>query len=568
MATEIHPIKAAALKYADRGFRTIPLHTAKGGCCSCHLGFGCPEKSQGKHPIENGWQKADRLSVADIETWWGDERPRNIGIATGPDSDVFVVDVDPDNDGDESIKALVAEHGREWLKTYRVKTGSGGWHFYYRYPDFEIGNSASTKLGKGLDTRGKGGYVVTAPSISGKGPYVEHDAPIIDAPQWLLEMLRPKERKAPDGPVVPVDKNIPPAERERLDGYAEGAVTHEISRLRALSADGWDGAPWDATTYEVACNLLELANATWNAYSIQQAHHDVFENAPRDPGFGDDRVTAKLNSAATKVGDHGALYPPKPAGAFWLEDEDTEDSALATPAPSPGVDDFMAGTHADEPEPTPSIDVKTFQGIPVAKGTLVPDYAARAAAALLGSEYSSKKQVEIVDAASELNLEDLIRAPELPDQELDLTEVEAWIERNLRSGTPERLWAALGIIFKGIDTTAPVMVLKGGGPILALLARVLRPEVGEDPETVHAGPRFSTKDHPGDQVVFEFADESMDLMPYARSITQRALDSAAEVRAEDGVDHDDLDDMTDYRAAQLHRARLGMGSRGRQEDDF
>jgi hypothetical protein len=82
---------------------------------------------------------------------------------------VFVLDVDADKWGFGSLEALEEEHG-EPPPTWTVKTGGGGLHYYFNLPpDVEIRNSAD-KLGRGLDVRGEGGYVLL-PGIATEGAY-------------------------------------------------------------------------------------------------------------------------------------------------------------------------------------------------------------------------------------------------------------------------------------------------------------------------------------------------------------------------------------------------------------
>src|SRR5690606_41978960 len=90
---------------------------------------------------------------------WGGGNPPNISILTGTPSGIFVVDIDPDAGGMESMQALIAEHGN-LPTTFTVRTGGGGWHLYFQMPDFHVGNRAGTALGRGVDIRGTGGQVV------------------------------------------------------------------------------------------------------------------------------------------------------------------------------------------------------------------------------------------------------------------------------------------------------------------------------------------------------------------------------------------------------------------------
>jgi hypothetical protein len=128
-----------------------------------------------------------------IREWWKGRPDANIGIATG---DGFVVlDVDFDGGGAESLAALEAQH-EPLPHAPTVETPGPGLHIYLRVPrSIEIRNSAGV-LGRGLDIRGRGGYVVAPPSIHPNGGrYVwkssAHIKNIVlpDAPDWLLRLI-------------------------------------------------------------------------------------------------------------------------------------------------------------------------------------------------------------------------------------------------------------------------------------------------------------------------------------------------------------------------------------------
>jgi putative DNA primase/helicase len=235
---ELH---AAALKYQNLGFRVIPVNWIEDdGTCHCGRRAECP--SPGKHPVDNGWQKAGGSDSGADARWWrtlepeemlpGDWRPEaNIGILTGEVSGIFVLDVDPDNGGEETLAQLEKEHGELPLTRIHA-TGSGGVHYLYRHPGFRIGNSASKVVGKGLDIRGDGGQVVAPPSISLKGSYEcsnpAHDIEPADAPQWLLDRLR-EQYDRDHGRVVGNPDAVPTG---LLSKYVQAALKGEAETLR------------------------------------------------------------------------------------------------------------------------------------------------------------------------------------------------------------------------------------------------------------------------------------------------------------------------------------------------
>ncbi|CAM3429480.1 AAA family ATPase [Dermacoccus barathri] len=106
---------------------------------------------------------------------------------------------------------------------------------------------------------------------------------------------------AVDGGPLDVDAWLAPA--PALDPYAARAIASELARLDACEAQGWNGEPWDATTFTVACNLIEFANSEWSGYGIERAEADLLEHAPTDPEFGPHEHAAKWRSALKKVGN-------------------------------------------------------------------------------------------------------------------------------------------------------------------------------------------------------------------------------------------------------------------------
>jgi len=306
----------AARSYAARGWRVIPLHRVGGSMkvCSCNRGANCT--SAGKHPKDNAWQKAPRLSAADIEATWDVEKPPNLGIATGADSGIWVLDIDPKGGGLESMKNLVEAHG-SLPPTFVVQTGSGGYHYFFTLPDFVIRNDQSGHVAPGIDIRGEGGQVVAAPSETDKGSYrVITDLDPSPAPQWLLDLAYKPERPVAEvltAEDLPKPENIDEASWKRYSAYAQRAIDSELKRLDELHPDMWvqnGSKPWNGTTFEVSCTLVEFANSPWCAYSLGQAERDVLARAPRDnDGFDTWVVKKTFHSALERVGDKARPMP-------------------------------------------------------------------------------------------------------------------------------------------------------------------------------------------------------------------------------------------------------------------
>lgn len=154
---------AAALGYAKRGWRVFPiLGITTAGGCECGEGVNCDRA--GKHPAIKGWNKEASTNSEKIRAWWTERPDRGVGIATGEESGLTILDVD----GEDGVEALTKLAGQDGMPpTPCVQSRPGRYHYYFTY---EAGiKSQSGKLGAKLDTRSSGGYVVAPPSRHASG---------------------------------------------------------------------------------------------------------------------------------------------------------------------------------------------------------------------------------------------------------------------------------------------------------------------------------------------------------------------------------------------------------------
>lgn len=229
----------AALPYARRGWRVIPLHNpSDDGACSCgRTDCGSP----GKHPRTKNGLKNASIDEETIRQWWTTFPLANIGILTGAVSNLFVLDVDRGHGGDDSLAGLREEFGGI-PATVGALTGSGE-HIYFAHPGGIVQNSAG-KLGEGLDIRGDGGYVVAPPSLHPSGRlYVwegssEPDSvPLAQAPGWLLNLIRRHSlRKVDDSQTEDPDFKIPEGGRNNVLTSMAGSMRRRGFSQAAIRA--------------------------------------------------------------------------------------------------------------------------------------------------------------------------------------------------------------------------------------------------------------------------------------------------------------------------------------------
>jgi hypothetical protein len=194
----------AALRYAGRGWPVFPC------------------RSRAKRPAtEHGLHDAT-LDDGLISGWWEMWPDANVAIRTGRESCLVVVDVDGE-EGRELLGSLQQRH-EALPATATVTTPRGGTHLYFQHPGGTVPNSAG-QLGRGLDVRGDGGYVLAPPSLVGDRPYEPaRRAPVQPLPEWLGPLLT-RDR--------PRQGATPPSVWTRMvrDGLPEGERNSGLARL-------------------------------------------------------------------------------------------------------------------------------------------------------------------------------------------------------------------------------------------------------------------------------------------------------------------------------------------------
>jgi putative DNA primase/helicase len=154
-----------------------------------------PVKPGTKRPLIRGYARQATRDPETIQAWGYAFGDCNLGLMIDPG--FFVLDVDPRNGGDQSLRALCS--ARLPFNTAEALTGSGGRHFVFRV-DERSRIRSKTNWRPGLDILAEGKFIVVEPSThpeTGR-EYVWLRLPrqgIRAAPRWLVDLL-PKRRRA------------------------------------------------------------------------------------------------------------------------------------------------------------------------------------------------------------------------------------------------------------------------------------------------------------------------------------------------------------------------------------
>jgi Bifunctional DNA primase/polymerase, N-terminal/AAA domain/Primase C terminal 2 (PriCT-2) len=246
-----------ALAYASCGWYVFPADLS-GGNKKSHKS---KEHSDGRNwgkTIDPDEIQRDRARCPDA----------GIGIATGAESGIFVIEADTpeghDVDGIASLKALEEKHG-PLPETLMAVSPSGSVHYYFNYPKgASIKNSASN-IAPGVDVRGEGGMVIAPPSVRKDGQYrwLNDVFPLADAPRWLIDLTT--AHKVRDNVI-----KFPPPSEELLKRMAEDTG-------KGFSTDPAD-LPQKATVEEIKAALAVIpANCSEDEWwRIAAALYDHF----------------------------------------------------------------------------------------------------------------------------------------------------------------------------------------------------------------------------------------------------------------------------------------------------
>jgi RecA-family ATPase len=300
--------------------------------------------------------------IRDNFTRWSDA---GIGIPTGFENGFWVIETDTKNgkDGEGELAKLQAQHGA-LPDTYRVRSPSGSIHYYFRHPgpDFYI-TSVSDKVAPGVDVKADGGMVLAPPTLrNGKRYEIFDDAPIAEAPQWLLDIVC---RKITDQEKRIV-KHAPPTDEPtvaqweivKLERWVREALSKNpdwfAERENALKAVwGMKRAGYGHEGYRIAGIICEAfpetqhvarVNRFWNDRSAGEgtATLDTFWQMCRDIGIRD----TPEERAHWRDAEKARMFDEVPAkvNGTWIPPEQAPPLASDLPPPPP----FQPSVEVDE----------------------------------------------------------------------------------------------------------------------------------------------------------------------------------------------------------------------------
>ena len=238
-----------------------------------------PVIPDGKTPAVKNWQ--EKASSEWDRLGWLLKGKHNAGVFAGKyEVGNSLVVIDLDNKHGKNGQAAMDLLYDPLPETLTVKTPSNGRHLYFKTT--EKIRSGVDVLGPGVDIRSQGGYVVAPGSSTPEGEYtVITQAPIADAPRWLLDLL-PKAGEIKENdrkPLVDLDK---PEFIERATQYLETKAEPAI-----------EGHGGDLQTFKTACMVKDIGVSEYSALVLMEE----FYNPKCIPPWEHEALAIKVNSA-------------------------------------------------------------------------------------------------------------------------------------------------------------------------------------------------------------------------------------------------------------------------------
>lgn len=239
----------AALHYLKMGLSIIPVKRTK-------------------LPYLESWKIYQERypTVEEVNEWWRRWPEANIALITGELSGIVALDLD-------------IKHGRSSKDfiippTASARSGSGGEHFFFKYPAVGPVMTKAGIQGEGVDIRADGGYILLAPSVNENGSYewtvpLESKEDIADIPTWLLQLVETKKWSVGKNGVVEGSRN-------------DTAASMAGKILKSMDSELWESLGWEQIIIWNSKNTPPLPEkelrSVWE--SVKRYHNNLNGDGP------------------------------------------------------------------------------------------------------------------------------------------------------------------------------------------------------------------------------------------------------------------------------------------------
>ena len=259
-------VSECAVEYVNTGWSVLPVR---------------PDE---KRPYMTNWlvYQHTRATREMVESWFANLSGAGVGLVTGRISNVVVLDVE------KWCKIPLEDLLKKYPTQMVAKSGGGGYHLYYAYPQGVGKVSNRVGIFEGADLRADGGFVVLPPTRHPSGNRYEWivKGPLGVFPRSLLE-LQSQPKAQSDGWLVEALRGVSEGGRNdtcaRLAGYFfRKGMNYDVVEALILSWNECNDPPLPVNEVRTTIKSIERSHAgVETQFTSVQFEDDRAEVAPK-----------------------------------------------------------------------------------------------------------------------------------------------------------------------------------------------------------------------------------------------------------------------------------------------
>ena len=277
-----------------------------------------PVRPDEKRPYMSNWLQYTKIkaSYEMVDSWFHNLAGAGVGAVTGRISNMVVLDVE------ESCPIPIEELLRKYPTQMVAKSGGGGYHLYYTYPQNQSRVANRVRIFEGADLRADGGFIVLPPTMHPSGNRYEwvKKGPLGAFPMGLLD-LKAQSTAFNEGWITEALRGVSEGGRNdtcaRLAGYFfKKGMNADIVEALLLDWNERNDPPLPTREVRTTIKSIERSHAGADTqFTRVQFEDDREKEQPKESGFG-----------VMKMSDYVKGYGGE--GVSWLVDEWLPDKSI------------------------------------------------------------------------------------------------------------------------------------------------------------------------------------------------------------------------------------------------